>query len=1317
MSAAGDRSATPSLGDLDEFRLLRALGHGGMGTVFLGHDTVLDRLVAIKLIRARAVDEAARLRFLTEARAIARLSHPNVVTIYRTATTRDGQPYIAQEWISGQSLDRMPLPFDPRRAAEIGLGVARGLAAAHRRGILHRDVKPANVMIDESGRPKLLDFGLAKLSWAERPTAAPGWEEYAEAAATERASMRATDPAAGRGAPPAVTAAGTPTPPSSSAAASALTSTAGTPLASTSASALASTVDLPGVVRAAAAAATGLEPVAPAEPFDDTVSGVLLGTPRYLAPEVWAGGPATARSDIYSFGALLYELVAGVPPHPQETRDTLEDAVLRGPPPPALVEVAPGTDADLGDLVADCIARLPGRRPESSDEIVHRLERILSGAPAVPEGNPYPGLAPFDAEHRAVFYGRGTDVSAVLDRLRAEPVVVVAGDSGIGKSSLCRAGVIPSALAGALGDGRAWRTRTVVFGRDAAAALRDVLGLSAASADPTAAELRDAIGLEPSEGLLLFIDQFEEIVTLNDPVRAGEAARLLAGLAEGVPGLKLLIAVRGDFLTRVASLPDLGPLLTRSLHLLRVLGQADARQAVIGPARAKGIRFESDAMIHQLTAAIDDSPGSLPLLQFALAELWQRRDVDRGIIRQSALDQIGGVAGGLARHADTVVTALGPAERAAARRILLGLVTADGTRASRERLELVADGDQVAAAALEALVRGRLVVARDAADGQPLYTLAHESLLDAWVTLRGWLDDAAGQRGLRTRLGTAADEWHRLDRRADLLWGRAQVAEAAGLDELTARDRDFLRASRRAYRRRRAVRLALIATIPIAVAATWGGFRMRDQARRDSIVEGHLATSAYRVGAGEQQARAAAVARDKAMQLFDAAKTDEAEEIWIRARTELSTARTSYRIAAGELEAALLTDGGRADVRQRMARVIFEQALLAEREGDHPGAAELAGRLAAYDEGALVAEWSRPAALTLEAPGAARIEIHPYADRAGTLELGPLTSAADGERLEASLAPGSYQVGLRGRDGLAVSSPVVLARGERLALSIPLPRASQLPEGFVYIPAGRFKTGSSNDDFLRRYFLTIPPTHEAYTGAYLIGRHEVTFADWMIYMRALPAAEREKRRPRPQTTNWGSGVWMRLDGDGPFTLVFQREKVVSRAAEGEPLPFPARREQREVRWERLPVSGVSFDDARAYAAWLAASRRVPGARLCSELEWERAARGADGRNFPHGQRLDAEDANIDITYDRELMGWGPAEVGSHPRSTSPFGVADMTGNLWEWVPGPDQTVAFRGGSWYHSTASALTANRDVGDPAMRSPYAGVRVCADPPALR
>lgn len=145
---------------VEEYHLERLLGAGSMGRVYLAHDTLLDRRVAVKFMPTRDVAPAERTRFFAEARAVARLQHPNVVAVYRVGELR-GLPYLVTELLEGQSLAALPLPLPRARASEIGRGLARGLAAAHERGVVHRDLKPLNVFLTRDGGVKLLDFGLA----------------------------------------------------------------------------------------------------------------------------------------------------------------------------------------------------------------------------------------------------------------------------------------------------------------------------------------------------------------------------------------------------------------------------------------------------------------------------------------------------------------------------------------------------------------------------------------------------------------------------------------------------------------------------------------------------------------------------------------------------------------------------------------------------------------------------------------------------------------------------------------------------------------------------------------------------------------------------------------------------------------------------------------------------------------------------------------------------------------------------------------------------------------------------------------------------
>jgi eukaryotic-like serine/threonine-protein kinase len=156
------------LGSLGTYRVLDELGRGGMGIVLRGHDAALDRAVAIKVLRPDLASGPTRDRLLHEAQAAARFKHDHVVSVYAVAMTPDGLPYIVMEYLAGPTLAQR-ITASPalglREAAELAAQVADGLAAAHQAGLVHRDVKPSNIMLDPAtGRAKLLDFGLARLA-------------------------------------------------------------------------------------------------------------------------------------------------------------------------------------------------------------------------------------------------------------------------------------------------------------------------------------------------------------------------------------------------------------------------------------------------------------------------------------------------------------------------------------------------------------------------------------------------------------------------------------------------------------------------------------------------------------------------------------------------------------------------------------------------------------------------------------------------------------------------------------------------------------------------------------------------------------------------------------------------------------------------------------------------------------------------------------------------------------------------------------------------------------------------------------------------
>ncbi|HVE82127.1 MAG TPA: protein kinase [Myxococcales bacterium] len=1245
----------------DEYELLEPIGNGSMGQVYKALDTLLQRVVAVKLIRSRAPDQAQRERFRTEARAIARVQHPNVVEIYRIGEVQ-GRPYLVSELVHGRSLDRLELPLPWERALGIAIDLARGLAAVHRRGVLHRDIKPANVMLTDDDAVKLLDFGVAKLLDAAggppRPRAAPGPEDLSGD----------------------------------------------------------QTVDAVGPARPATPA-----DVAPGSSGPGLDTG-LIGTPRYMAPEVSRQEAATPRSDLYSFGVLLYQLCAGALPEQDAT---------------PLARRAPQVNPAFAALIDRCLARDPEQRFASAEALREALEALRGGREeAGLRDRPYPGLHAFGAEDRSTFFGRDAQVRAVVDRLRGEPVVLVAGDSGAGKSSLCRAGVLPRVVEGALGAGGAWATCELLPGR------RPLQALAAALAplvDGGEAELLSVLEHRPLEvgrwalqkartrGAVVFVHQLEEALTLADPGELEPFAGALRSLAGSGPRLRVLATARGDFLARLAELPGLGELLSSGLYLLPHLGEAGLRDAITAPARAQGYTFESEAMIDSLVAA-GRAEGGLPLLQFALAELWERRDRERRAIPAGALVALGGVEGALARHADGVLAQMRSEPRAAARALLSRLVLAEGTRARRTRAELLGQPgseDGAARAALEALVRGRLVLGREAPDGTATYELAHEALVRGWDTLRGWLANDQELRAVRQRLERACAEWERLGRPREQLWGRRQLVEARALDarELSAAEASFLGASRRAARRRTWLAAAALLIAPVYAAGAYGVIQARDWRARERDVAQVLVEVDGAMARAAEKGRQVEQLRRTSFDAFDGRRSwKEAEGAWADALKLGAEEAALHDEAIAILDRALDRNRDRPELRGRLAEVLYRYIAVAERDHHQPVRALLQRRLEAMnDAGEYRRRLRQPAHVEVQSePAPARVRVEQAVETGdGPLRklrwvpLSPLEATTPLSDL--SLPPGSYRLRLRRLDRPEepeVLYPVLLQPGERLQVRVPMP--ASVPEGYAYVAPGRFLSGSTDDESIRLTMVPAPPLHQETTGGFLISRHEVTYGEWIAYLGTLGPAERAQRRPHGE--NYFGIIRLDPAPDGRWEFVMTHGPQTYRVKEGERLRYPDRDHRAEQDWLRFPVSSISWEDGQQYLSWLDRTGRLPGARMCTESEWERAARGADGREYPHGNLLEPEDANFDLTYGQKQGAFGPDEVGSHPASDSPFGVADLAGNVGEWVvrTRPEIKAAYAVANFYQDRMAARSLNHGPGEPAFRFPFIGLRACAPPP---
>ncbi len=278
------------------YRLIGKIGEGGMGVVYEATDTRLDRHVALKVLPPELTQDPERsARFQQEARLAAALNHPNIATVHDVGE-QDGVTFIVMELVRGESLRRVvrgePLAVD--RALDIATGVAAGLARAHREGVLHRDLKPDNVMLTDDGIPKILDFGLGKL--------------------IDKGDTREPDM------PPA------------------------TDLATATA------LDSPYVTRA----------------------GQVVGTLAYMSPEQLQGRTVDARTDVFAFGVLLYEMLTGKRPFAGKSNLDTATAILRDDPAP-LEALRPGVPAGLQQILARCLAKEPGDRYESAEALHEAL--------------------------------------------------------------------------------------------------------------------------------------------------------------------------------------------------------------------------------------------------------------------------------------------------------------------------------------------------------------------------------------------------------------------------------------------------------------------------------------------------------------------------------------------------------------------------------------------------------------------------------------------------------------------------------------------------------------------------------------------------------------------------------------------------------------------------------------------------------------------------------------------------------------------------------------------------------------------------------
>ncbi len=750
---------------LGKYKIIELLGQGGMAEVYKAYHPTLERHVAIKLIHAHLLNTAeATDRFRREAKVVAALRHHNIVQVH-DFDVAENNFYMVMEYVPGVTLydhlqkhhrygRRLPLP----EALTLFQTITAAVAHAHAQNIIHRDIKPANVLLTPEREPILTDFGLSKLVSDE--------------------SLDAS---------------------------------------------------------------------------------LVLGTPHYMSPEQACGDTVDERTDIYALGVMLYELSTGSLPFSGDTPAGIIFKQINDPftLPRAL---APDLPEPLERLIVTMLAKNPDERPTAA-ALLRTTESLLASlttaadstltllSAAADDGRcPYRGLQSFETEHAEFYFGRERLVEQVVERLtgltRLRPaplstlemlqqgrgrLLTLLGASGSGKSSLLRAGVLP-ALDGAASSSTAppteasWQTLIIKPGShpletlaahlipvleaegDHLAATRQLLDNM--TADSRALHLRLRLAWReapPDQHLLLIVDQFEEIFTLchDEEARERFIENLLYAASAREGRLILLLAMRADFYHHCADYRHLARQMASQQLLVGAMNEVELRRAIEEPARVVGLRFEP-GLVETILADVSEQPGSLPLLQHALLELWERRE--QGALTLRAYHDLGGVAGAVAQRADSIYADFDPDEQTIVRRIMLRLTQpGQGTADTRRRVpkQELLSGDQTGQieAVIRQLVEARLVTTTlETATHTETVEVVHEALIRGWQRLRGWLDEDRAALHTHRRLTEAALAWQRGAQDDGYLYRGARLAEAeiwaeqygAEMNDL---ERDFLAAS------------------------------------------------------------------------------------------------------------------------------------------------------------------------------------------------------------------------------------------------------------------------------------------------------------------------------------------------------------------------------------------------------------------------------------------------------------------------------------------------------------------------------------------
>src|SRR4051812_6116264 len=583
---------------------------------------------------------------------------------------------------------------------------------------------------------------------------------------------------------------------------------------------------------------------------------------------------------------------------------------------PILAPQAPGPEALPGFVALyQGVADVESRPDQFAKLVAAILGRDAAGTAKL-EADPFFGLKAVDEDRAHLFFGRERETEALLQLQRREPLVIVTGDSGSGKSSLIRAGLVPrwrgGALAEALGERPAdiiWhvvhtqpRTRPFQALAEAVGEAAKRLGLSLAdrvvlenrarSSDPV--EVRRALwcDLPPDRTrVLLLVDQLEELVTITEPIDREPFIRLLLALADpNDPRARVVLTMRRDYYNLVSTFPELYDRLEADGHRARqILGRISPdglRRIVTEPLRLAGVpEGDRTALADLVATEMGDRPGDLALVQMALTETWdRRRSFGDDLLR--SYTGIGRIEGAIARAAEDVYAAvLDDAERALAEPVFIRLIRLGDTGGATRRLAIRGEFDDAKWRLVQKLPspEAKRLVLVGGSEGAETAEIAHEALVTQWPRYQTWLsgrdpdgaDRAADKRALDALTHRVAGWAAAPDARAKAkrLATGADLETFVGLAGrrpvwLSADEHQFVSDSREAARRQqrreqglfRGIVAAFVVALLLAAGVGWQWLEAQAQARR---AEDNAKQAERQTDLAQQREQEASAERDK----------------------------------------------------------------------------------------------------------------------------------------------------------------------------------------------------------------------------------------------------------------------------------------------------------------------------------------------------------------------------------------------------------------------------------------------------------------------